>query len=49
MVETMSEGQMIDNNTTTLCFLWGQIVLGAKLSQDCQKTTIASNNAFSIK
>ena len=49
MVETMSEGQMIDNNTTTLCFLWGQIVLGAKLSQDCQETTIASNDAYIIK
>ena len=42
----MSEDQMIENNTTTLCFLWGQIVLGAKLSQE---TTIASNDAYIIK
>ena len=45
----MSEDQMIHNNTTTLSFLWGRIVLGAKSSQDCQETTIASNDAYIIK
>ena len=49
MEGTMSEVQMIHNNTTALSFLWGRIVLGAKLSQDGQETTIASNDAYIIK